>query len=107
MTEKQLVEYGFHQIYEHPIYENADAYYQKCYRGMDGSKKYFIEAKHYTIIHPTTGDNLGGWEYSTQVYAKGTHDAIDMKWLDEDSFEDFIGIIEDMFASGLLEPYEA
>lgn len=106
MTEKQLIDYGFKE-YEPTQFDKCDKCFQKCYRGMDGSKKYFIDAKYYKIIHPTTHEDIGGWEYSTQVYVKGTHDAINMNWLNEDSFEDFIGVIEDMFATGILEPYES
>lgn len=104
MNEKYLLNHGFHE-YKPAQFDSCNKCYQKCYRGMDGSKKYFIDVKYYDIVHPHTHEQIGGYEISTQLYRKGTHNAINMQFLNDD-LDDAINTIETMFASGLLEPYE-
>jgi hypothetical protein len=104
MNERYLLEKGFKQ-YKPLQFDTCNKCYQKCYRGFDGSKKYFIDVEYYDLTHPYTHEQLGGYEISTQLYRKGTHDAINMTFLNDD-LDDAINTIETMFASGLLEPYE-
>ena len=104
MTEMYLLDKGFKE-YKPTMFDRCDKCYQKCYRDMNGAKKYFIEVKHYSITHPHTGADLGGYEISTQLYRKGTHNAVNMTFLHDD-LDEVVSMIETMFESGLLEPYE-
>ena len=103
LTEQELLDLGFSK-YSTGANDLYDKLYQKCFYVDAKTKKYFINAKHYTFVHPTTGDDLGGWELSTQVYAKGTHNAININFL-EDDLGEALRIIDAMFDAGLLEPY--
>ena len=103
LTRKELFERGFKE-YKPTVFDNADKCYQKCYR--DGNtKKYFLDVKHYSIKYPHTHEDLGGYEISTQVYVKGTHTAINIKFLNDD-IDEAEKFIDELFEVGQLEPYE-
>ena len=104
IIEQELIDKGFTE-YKPTIFDrSADKFYQKRYR--DGKNtKYFIDVTHYTIIHPTTKEDIGGYEVSGQYYLKGSHDAINMTFISSTvtEVEEFI---DKLFEMGLLENYE-
>lgn len=104
MNENYLLQKGFKK-YEPSEFDGCDRCYQKCYRSFDGTKRYFINVKYYDLVHPYTHEQIGGYEISTQLYRKGSHNAINMTFLNDD-LNDAINTIETMFTYGLLEPYE-
>lgn len=84
---------------------SVDACYQKLYRDELGNKKYYLNVKHYNLIHPTTHEDLSGYEISTQVYNKGNHNAINMNFLD-DNIAEAENFIDALFKNNLIENYE-
>lgn len=78
--------------------------YQKKYRDTRGIK-YFIDVKLYKIIHPTTKEDLGGYEISGQFYLKPNHDAVNMEFLDS-TISEVESFIDKLFDSGDLDYYE-
>lgn len=84
--------------------ENVDHLYQKMYKDNMG-KKYFIDVKHYKLYHPSTFEDLSGYEVSTQVYLKDSHNAINLNFIDSDVTE-AEKLIEKLFEIGVLEYYE-
>lgn len=106
LTEEELIERGF-TSFKPTMFdsESVDKCYQKCYRNEKGDKKYFLDAKHFNLTHPTTGEDLGGWELSTQLYVKGNHHAINLTFL-EDDIDEAVSLIEFLYEGGQIENYE-
>lgn len=100
-----LISNGFVE-YDVPIFDSPgiDHFYQKCYKD-DFGKKYFIDVRHYKIHHPTTFEDLSGYEVSSQLYLKDSHDAVNMTFLvaDIDEIEEFI---DRLFDNNMLDYYE-
>lgn len=105
MNKEMLEELGFKQ-YEKTYLDSpaCNGCWQKLYRD-DKGKKYFLDVKHYDLVHPTTGDQIGGYEIETQVYLKGSHDAINIKFLN-DNLEEAEKFVEFLFKEGKLDYYE-
>lgn len=78
--------------------------WQKKYKNTRGIK-YFIEVKLYEIIHPTTREDIGGYEISCQLYLTPNHDAVNMTFLDS-TISEVEEFIEKLFEIGKLEYYE-
>ena len=98
LIDKDFIEYGI------PFGESCDKYYQKKYKDGRGIK-YFLEVKHYTLIHPITKEDLSGYEVSGQFYLKGSHEAVNMEFLDS-SIEKAEEFVNTLFDNNLLEYYE-
>ena len=82
---------------------SCDKCWQKRYKnGRD--TLYFLDIKHYKMTHPTTKEDLSGYEISCQVYLK-SDTAINMTFLN-DNLEEAEYTINKMFEVGLLKPYE-
>ena len=105
LTREILDNLGFTSYKSGPFNDPADEYWQKCYRDSEGNKMFFLDVKHYTIIHPITHADLGGYEINTQLYRRGSHDAIDIKFHD-DNIDNALEIINTLFDMGLVENYE-
>ena len=105
LNKEVLEELGFIQ-YNIPRFESpsCDECWQKTYRDEYG-KKYFLDVKHYDIVHPTTKKQIGGYEVETQVYTKKDHNAINIKFLDGD-VKEAEKFIETLFKEDLIEYYE-
>ena len=103
IIEKELEEKGFIS-YKPSSYERCEKCWQKCYRDKKG-KKYFIDVKYWKLIHPTTQDDLSGYEVSGQYYLKGNHNAVNMSFLDS-SITEVEQFIDKLFELDLLEYYE-
>lgn len=84
---------------------SCDGCYQKLYRDNLGNKKYFLDVKHYSMTHPTTREDLSGFEISTQVYKNGNHEAINITFLN-DNIDDAEEFINKLFEYNLIENYE-
>ena len=104
LTEQNLIDRGF-VGYGPPQFSSAKKMYQKNFRDKNGKKSWSLIAQLYEIIHPTTHEDIGGWELSTQLYRKGTHQAINITFL-EDDVDAAIELVEFLFDSGKVENYE-
>jgi len=103
LTKRELIERGFTE-YKPAAFENADRCYQKCY--YDGNiRKYFLDAKHYSLTHPATGEDFSNYELSTQLYTKGNHNALNITFLN-DNIDEAEALIECLFEGGKVEPYD-
>lgn len=105
ISEKELFERGFVQVEKSPFEtDSVDRVYQKCYR--DGHRKrYFLNVKHYKLIHPVTKEDLSGYEISGQFYLKGNHNAVNMNFLFS-TIDEVENTIEKMFSVGIFENYD-
>jgi hypothetical protein len=105
LTKEILLGKGFNE-YKPSQFDSSscDECWQKCYKDETG-KKYFLDVKHYSMTHPTTKEFIGGYEIETQVYLKGSHDAINIKFLN-DSIEDAENFINNLFEQNMIENYE-
>lgn len=105
MTKELLLEKGFNE-YKPTQFDSSscDECWQKCYKDETG-KKYFLDVKHYNMTHPTTKEFIGGYEIESQIYLKGSHDAINIKFLN-DSIEDAENFVNKLFKYNLIENYE-
>ena len=104
IIEQELIDKGFTEYKPTMFDNNADKCYQKRYREGKNTK-YFIDVKHYTIIHPTTKEDIGGYEVSGQYYLKDSHNAINMSFLDS-TITEVEEFIDKLFEIDLLENYE-
>ena len=105
ITHEWLINNGFKEYSRSPIDSEAiDHVYQKSYRDERG-KKYFLEVKHWKLVHPITNEDLSGYEVSGQFYLKGNHNAVNISFInsDVDEAEEFI---EKLFDNNMLEYYE-
>lgn len=105
ITHDWLINNGFKEYNKTQFDSSAvDHCYQKCYSDSLG-KRYFIDVKHYALIHPYTEADLSGYEVSGQFYLKDSHNAVNMNFLDSDvnEVEEFI---DKLFDEELLEHYE-
>lgn len=104
LTEEEILSHGFVDCGK-PQFGSADKFYQKCYKDEDRSRKYFLDIYHYTLTHPTTREDLSGYELETQLYLKGTHEAVNMTFLNDDidAAEEFIN---KLFELDMLDYYE-
>ena len=105
LDREMLEKLGFKQ-YEKAPFESpsCDECWQKMYSDEYG-KKYYLNVKHYDIVHPTTKEQIGGYEVETQVYTKKYHNAIDIKFLSDDigEAEEFV---EGLFDNNIVEYFE-
>lgn len=84
--------------------------YQKCFKD-DVGKKYFIDILVWdnSFVPPDRRDKWWhrySYEYSTQLYGKGTHDAIDFLYHSSWTLEAVEKNLEQLFATGLFDYYE-
>ena len=105
LTREDILSRGFKE-YKPSEFDpsSCDECYQKLYKDENG-KKYFMNIKHYTLIHPTTREDIGGYELECQLYIKDTHDSFNIKFL-EDDIDEAENLIEFLFDSGKLDYYE-
>jgi len=82
------------------------ARYQKCYRDKKGNKKYFLDVEEYKPLpHQKDIDPADNFEITTQVYIKGNHHSINMRFLTPDVAE-AESILDKMLELGIIENYE-
>ena len=106
MNKDEILNRGFTEYSKSPFDSpSCDALYQKLYRGKDGEKRYFLNIKHYSMTHPTTKEDLSGYEIDTQLYLKGSHNAVNIKFLD-DNLDEAEKFIETLFSNNIVENYE-
>ena len=103
ITEELLIKNGYKEFKPSP-YEgpNCTKMFQKCF--CEGNKKlYFIDVKKWEFdVH---GKNEVHWEAFVQLYASGSHEAMDVEFLNGwtlDSIERYVRKIYDIG----FEPYE-
>ncbi len=102
-NEQEIIDKGFYQC-DVPAFSRANKMWQKRYK--DGKNtKYFLNIDYYKLTHPTTREDLSGYEISSQVYLKGNHNAVNLTFLDS-SIEEAEATIDKMFEDGILENYE-
>ena len=104
ISESELINRGFAE-YQPSEFDSCNKCYQKRYRDKEGHTAFFLDVKHYELVHPTTKEDMSGDEVSGQFYLKGNHNAVNMSFLDStvDEVEQFI---TSLFEAGLLENYE-
>ena len=106
MDGKWLIDNGFTKHkpdkWDSPYIE---ANYQKCYRDDKHNKKYFLNVHEYAPL-PHVGTKEKTYEISTQLYLKGTHNAVNLLFLNDD-IDAAINTIELMFSAGIIENYES
>ena len=106
MDEKELLDRGFVEYKKSPIHsECIDHVYQKCYRGPNGEKRYFIDVNHWNFHHPYTHEDWSSYEITTQLYLKGTHNAVNLTFISGD-LDEAENLIEKLFENELVEDYE-
>ena len=106
INEKYILDKGFYEV-EVPRYESnsVDKMFYKSYRDKDGNKRNSLEIVHYDLTHPTTGADLSGYEIKGQVYLTGSHNAVNLNFLEPD-IEEAEMFIDKLFEAGLIENYE-
>ena len=105
LNKELLIELGF-TPYSKSRFDSpsCDECWQKLYRDEYG-KKYYLDVKHYDIVHPVTKEQIGGYEVETQVYTKKDHNAINIKFLNGD-INEAEKFVETLFKEDLIEYYE-
>ena len=105
IIEEELIDKGFIEYPKSPLQsETLTHFYQNKYRDEKGIR-YFIDVCYYSLIHPTTKEDLSGYEVSGQFYLKGNHNAVNMDFLDS-TITEVEQFIDKLFELDLLEYYE-
>ena len=105
IIEEELINKGFIEYPKSPLHsESVTNCYQKRYRDDKGTK-YFIDVCYYKLIHPTTKEDLSGYEISGQFYLKDNHNAVNMDFLDS-TITEVEQFIDKLFELDILECYE-
>ena len=103
IIEHEIDEKSF-KSFKVPMFDNCTKIWQKRYRDKNGIK-YYLEVRYYDLVHPTTKEDLSGYEVSGQFYLKGNHKAVNMTFLDS-TISEVEEVIDKMFETGQLEYYE-
>jgi len=86
--------------------DGVETRFQKCFVDELG-KKYFIDIVKWQPMELNNGNRYGAtYEYETQFYKKGTHDAVNIEFICSWSIEDVEDYLEKLFETGLFEHYE-
>jgi len=96
--EKELKEKNFREYKPSPLdAASVDKCWQKRYDDEQGNKRYFLDVKHYELRHPTLDTDLSGYEVSTQLYMKGSHNAFNIDFLDGITITEAEQFINELF----------
>lgn len=105
IVKKELKDKFFHEYKKVPWQSDSLKHlYQKRYRDEKGTK-YFIDVEEWEIRHPSTGEDLGGYEIKSQLYTKNYHDAINITFLDN-TISTAEAFIDKLFDADMLDYYE-
>ena len=107
MTDKELIERGYKEYPPTAIHSRGiEKCFQKRFDDKDG-KKYFIDVNKWSPwTHPHTNEVWGpNYEYETQLYQKGTHNAVNLTFHSSWNIEDVEKMVETIFQNG-MEHYE-
>lgn len=104
-SEEQLRERGF-LSYPPTVFDSSNVVirYQKRYDDEIG-KRYFLDCKVWDWTWTGRVPMDRSYELETQLYQKGTHEAIDLNFHDND-LEAVEKFIDALFDAGLVEHYE-
>ena len=108
MNDKILIENGFHSFSPGPFLDkDVELCFQKRYDN-DKGKKYFITVNKWRpFTHPHTGETFpSAYEYTTQLYKKESHDALNLLFHSSWKLEDVESCLETLFATGMFDYYE-
>lgn len=104
---EELLERGYSRYAPSPVDgECVTDLYQKRFDDETG-KKYFITVKRWDFSKfPNARGLKPSLEYETQLYKKGSHDAVNLSFFDSWNVEDVEEHVEWMFSSGRFDYYE-
>lgn len=108
MTDLDVLKAGYKEYpktcFDHPSVLRC---FQKRFDD-DVGKRYFIDIKKWEgCIHPHTGKSVDAeYEYDTQMYKKGSHDAVDILFHSSWKLEDVEDYLKKLFNTGLFDYYE-
>lgn len=106
--EKHFAEKGYKKYNPTPFdNEGIEARFQKRFDDEKG-KRYFIDIVKWSgFTHPHTGKKFPpSYEYETQMYQKGTHNAVDFEFHSSWSLEEVEAFMEKQFETGMFDYYE-
>lgn len=108
ITDEKLIELGFKKYNTYNNLYDAKKYlFQKRYMNDEGDTLYFLDI--YKWDWSFANDKVPEqytYQITTQLYQKGTHEAINIEFGVGMAVEDAEKFIAGMFEAGMVEPYE-
>ena len=109
ITEEELIGRGFRKFNTVGHLSDVRRYlFQKRYLDDKDNTLYFLDIYKYDwkhISHIPIAD-IYNYEITTQLYRKGSHDAINISFGSDTTIDDAEEFINKLFDIGLIEPYE-
>ena len=107
-TDERLIELGFKKYNTNgSLYDAKKHLFQKRYMNDAGDTLYFLDV--YKWDWSFAADRVPDqytYQITTQLYQKGTHEAINIEFGVGMTIEDAEQFIDTMFDTGMVEPYE-
>ena len=108
MTDRELIKKGYYEYKPTPFHDNSvEKAFQRRVKDEKGTK-YFIDIEKYKpIIHPSTGEELGGgYEFTSQLRYKKNDCPLNLRMFAECTVEQFEEFMENLFNTGMFMYYE-
>ena len=102
MTDQDFLNKGYNEYPPSQFEdENVVKLFQKCFKDNIGKKYYITVDKWKEWTHPYTKKKYPpAYEYKVQLYANGTHNAIDILYHHTWTLDDVEKHVEDLFTNG-------